>query len=144
MVNIRDKIETFRQAVSVAYIETGDKRLKQELSEEAIRELICLARLSGIQAAKKTHELIPLCHQIPLDHVHCDIEVIDNVVVIRCTVECHHKTGVEMEAMTAVSVASLAVYDMIKSRIPEAIINNISLEKKSGGKSGLWQRCRHV
>ena len=104
--------------------------------------VINIAQLAGITASKKTHDLIPLCHQIPINKVDLSFEFDDanNKISIISYVSSDWKTGVEMEALVAVSVASLTIYDMCKSLDKSIIINKIQLEKKTGGKSGTYIR----
>jgi cyclic pyranopterin phosphate synthase len=103
-------------------------------------DALSVARIAGIQGAKRTPDLIPLCHPIGLHAVAVDLEVVDHGVLIRATARTADRTGVEMEALTSVSVAALALIDMIKAVDPAAVITDIRLEEKSGGKSGLWRR----
>jgi cyclic pyranopterin phosphate synthase len=103
-------------------------------------DALAVARIAGIQGAKRTPDLIPLCHPIGLHAVAVDLEVVDDGVLIRATARTADRTGVEMEALTSVSVAALALIDMVKSVDPAAVITDIKLEEKSGGKSGLWTR----
>jgi cyclic pyranopterin phosphate synthase len=104
-------------------------------------DVLEVARLAGIMAAKKTDELIPLCHSLPLDAVRIDFSEVDgNGLRIEATVEVTGKTGVEMEALTAVSVAALTIYDMCKSVDRAMRIEQIQLEEKSGGRSGTFVR----
>lgn len=93
------------------------------------------AIIAGIQGVKKTSELIPLCHQINLSKVHIDIKPQDNTLYITCKVKCTERTGVEMEALTGVSVSALTIYDMCKALSHDITISNIQLEHKSGGKN---------
>ena len=93
------------------------------------------AVLAGTMAAKKTADLIPLCHPIPIENCHIDIEVRQSRVVIECTVSVHHKTGVEMEALTGASVAALTVYDMCKGVSREMRVVEVALMEKRGGRS---------
>jgi cyclic pyranopterin phosphate synthase len=99
-----------------------------------------VARVAGIMAAKHTPDLIPLCHPLAISGVTVDLEVADDAVEITATVKTTDRTGVEMEALTAVSVAGLAVVDMVKAVDKQAVITDIRLESKSGGKSGDWSR----
>jgi len=99
-----------------------------------------VARLAAIQAAKRTDELIPLCHSLPLTHVDCDIEVGDDAVTLTTTAKTAARTGVEMEALTAASVGALAVYDMVKGVERGVTIERVELLEKTGGKSGDWRR----
>jgi cyclic pyranopterin monophosphate synthase len=103
-------------------------------------DALAVARIAGIQGAKRTPDLIPLCHPIGLHSVSVDLEVVDHGVRIRCTTRTADRTGVEMEALTAVSVASLALIDMIKAVDPAAVITDVRVEEKTGGKTGSWHR----
>jgi cyclic pyranopterin phosphate synthase len=103
-------------------------------------DALAVARVSGIMAAKKTPDLIPLCHPLPISSVKIDFETAEDAVRIKATVSTTAPTGVEMEALTAVSVAALSLYDMIKAVDRSAIIEQILLEEKSGGKSGHYVR----
>lgn len=103
-------------------------------------DALAVARIAGIQGAKRTPDLIPLCHPIALHAVAVDLEVADYGVLIRATARTADRTGVEMEALTSVSVAALALIDMVKAVDPAAAITDIRLEEKTGGKSGLWRR----
>ncbi len=105
-----------------------------------------VARLAGIMAAKKTGDLIPLCHSLPLDHVSVDFEPDRGRGQVRATAEarCHGRTGVEMEAMTAVSVALLTLYDMGKAAARDISLGPIRLLRKEGGRSGVWERSENV
>ncbi|MBO0832657.1 MAG: cyclic pyranopterin monophosphate synthase MoaC [Actinobacteria bacterium] len=105
-------------------------------------DALAVARIAGIQGAKRTPDLIPLCHPIGLHAVTVDLTVADNGVLIRATASTADRTGVEMEALTSVSVAALALIDMVKAVDPAAVITDIRLEEKAGGKSGLWRRSQ--
>ncbi len=99
-----------------------------------------VARVAGIMAAKRTPDLVPLCHPLAISGVTVDLEVADDAVEITATVRTADRTGVEMEAMTAVSVAALTVVDMVKAVDKGAVITDVRIESKSGGKSGDWTR----
>jgi cyclic pyranopterin phosphate synthase len=99
-----------------------------------------VARVAGIMAAKRTPDLVPLCHPLAISGVTVDLEVLDDAVAITATVRTTGRTGVEMEALTAVSVAALTVVDMVKAVDKGAVITDVRIESKSGGKSGTWQR----
>lgn len=99
-----------------------------------------VARIAGIMGAKRTPDLIPLCHPIALHGVTVDLTVTDEGVEIVATVRTADRTGVEMEALTAVSVAALALFDMVKAVDPAAIITDVRVEEKTGGKTGVWTR----
>ena len=103
-------------------------------------DVLAVARIAGIQAAKRCAELIPLCHSLPLDGVEVELAAEDDGVAIRATARCTGRTGVEMEALTAVSLAALTVYDMCKALDKGLEITDIRLEAKSGGASGDWRR----
>ena len=103
-------------------------------------DALAVARIAGIQGAKRTPDLIPLCHPIGLHAVAVDLEVVDHGVLIRCTARTADRTGVEMEALTAVSVAALALIDMVKAVDPAAVITDVRVEEKAGGKTGHWSR----
>ena len=103
-------------------------------------DALAVARIAGIQGAKRTPELIPLCHPIGLHAVAVELTVADDGVAIEATVRTADRTGVEMEALTAVSVAGLALIDMIKAVDPAAVISDVRVEEKAGGKSGPWRR----
>jgi cyclic pyranopterin phosphate synthase len=100
-----------------------------------------VARVAGIMAAKRTPDLVPLCHPLAISGVTVDLEVLDDAVAITATVRTADRTGVEMEALTAVSVAALTVVDMVKAVDKAAVITDVRVESKSGGKSGSWQRA---
>ncbi len=99
-----------------------------------------VARVAGIMAAKRTPDLVPLCHPLSLSGVTVDLEVTDDAVEIRAAVRTTDRTGVEMEALTAVSVAALTVFDMVKAVDKSGVISDVRVESKSGGKSGEWTR----
>jgi len=103
-------------------------------------DALAVARIAGIQAAKRTPELIPLCHPIAIHGVDVDLRVHDDHVAIRAVVRTADRTGVEMEALTVVSVAALALVDMVKAVDPAAVISDVRVEEKTGGKTGLWRR----
>jgi cyclic pyranopterin monophosphate synthase len=103
-------------------------------------DAIAVARIAGIQAAKRTPDLVPLCHPIAIHGVAVDLVVEDGAVAITATVRTADRTGVEMEALTCVSVAGLALVDMVKAVDPAAVITDVRVERKSGGKTGLWLR----
>ncbi|MBD0292678.1 MAG: cyclic pyranopterin monophosphate synthase MoaC [Jiangellaceae bacterium] len=103
-------------------------------------DTLAVARVAGIQGAKRTPDLIPLCHPLALHGVVVDVQVADNAVRIEATVRTADRTGVEMEALTAVATAALTVVDMVKAVDKAATITDIRLEEKSGGRSGHWRR----
>jgi cyclic pyranopterin phosphate synthase len=141
MVDVSEKPATTRTAVASGMV---------RLSVEAVAALrdrtvpkgdaLAVARIAGIQGAKKTPDLIPLCHPLPLTGVDLELEVVDAGVRITARVRTTGPTGVEMEALTAVSTAALSVIDMIKAIDRAAVITDVRVESKSGGRRGDWQR----
>ncbi len=103
-------------------------------------DALAVARIAGIQAAKRTPDLVPLCHPIAIHAVTVDLDVLDDAVSIRATVRTADRTGVEMEALTCVAVAGLALVDMVKAVDPAAVITDVRVEEKTGGKTGRWTR----
>jgi len=103
-------------------------------------DAIAVARIAGIAAAKRTPDLIPLCHPIAIHGVNVDLEVHDDHVAITATVRTADRTGIEMEALTCVAVAGLALIDMVKAVDPAAVITDVLLVEKTGGKTGVWRR----
>ncbi len=143
MVDVGDKAETVRIATASGCVTMQKQTLELILSGNAAKgDVIGTARLAGIMAAKKTSDLIPLCHPLMLSKVSVDIEPDETLPGLRvsATVKLTGKTGVEMEALTAVSVACLTIYDMAKAADKGMIISNIAVDSKTGGKSGDWQR----
>ena len=139
MVDINHKDFTVRVAIATGKIIMKANTLKKILDLEIKKgDVLNVAKLAGIMAAKKTDQLIPLCHSIPLSYVNVDLEpnIEESSVKITAEASLVGKTGVEMEALTAVSVAGLTIYDMCKAIDREMIITNIKLIHKSGGKSG--------
>jgi cyclic pyranopterin monophosphate synthase len=103
-------------------------------------DALAVARIAGIQGAKRTPDLVPLCHPIAVHSVAVDLAVADDAVTIEATVRTADRTGVEMEALTSVTVAALALIDMVKAIDPAAVISDVRVEEKSGGKTGTWRR----
>jgi cyclic pyranopterin phosphate synthase len=103
-------------------------------------DALAVARIAGIMGAKRVPDLVPLCHPIALHGVELDVAVTDDAVEITATCRTADRTGVEMEALTAVSVAALALFDMVKAVDPAAVIDDVRVESKTGGKSGEWRR----
>ena len=145
MVDVGGKEPTRRTAVAEAWVNVGAEiaKLLRTTGSVAKGNVLETARVAGILAAKRTPELIPMCHPLGLDVVEIDAELIGDRVRLVAKAVCHGKTGVEMEAMTAVSVASLTVYDMVKSAGKGVEIASIRLLEKSGGKSGHWLRAEN-
>ena len=147
MVDVSDKAATERVAVAEGRVTMSRATLDLVLSGNAKKgDVLGAARIAGIMAAKKTHDLIPLCHPLAITKVEIEIspdasaeDEARPALVVRATVKVTGQTGVEMEALTAVSVACLTVYDMIKAVERGAVIGGIRLIEKRGGKSGLWR-----
>jgi cyclic pyranopterin phosphate synthase len=143
MVNVGDKAITHRRAVAEGSICMQLQTLKLILEGKHKKgDVLGIARIAGIMAAKKTSELIPLCHPIAITHIEIELKPQKgkNSVYCRATAETHDQTGVEMEALTAVQTTLLTIYDMCKSVDRGMTISNIQLLEKSGGKSGHWKR----
>lgn len=145
MVDVSAKQETPRLAVAQSRVILGEAVLAQiENQSIAKGDLLATARIAGIQGAKKCSELIPLCHPLPLTKVAVDIEAFRETdkVGLEVTASCRTtgKTGVEMEALTAASVAALTIYDMCKALDKGIVIEALQLLEKQGGKSGDWKR----
>ncbi len=141
MVDVSAKAPTRREAEASAFVAMSRKVLKA-LPRNPKGDPLEAARLAGILAAKRTSELIPMCHPLPLTHVDVRAEVCENGVAIASTVTTTAATGVEMEALVAASVAALTVYDMCKALDKGISIREVVLERKSGGKSGDYARRR--
>lgn len=141
MVDVSTKPETLRRAMASGQIRMMPSTFEKITQGDAKKgDVLGIARLAGIMAAKQTGSLIPLCHPIPLTHVNIDFELDPQHSVVKCvaTTETIGRTGVEMEAMTAASVALLTIYDMLKAVDRGMIIESVRLLEKSGGKSGTW------
>lgn len=143
MVDVGDKAVTAREAVARGEVKMKPATLRAVLSGTAKKgDVLAVARVAGILAAKRTHELIPLCHPLPVTSI--TLELTPNrrrsTVEVEATVRVDGKTGVEMEALTAVSIACLTIYDMTKAIDRGMTIGRVRLMRKSGGKSGTWLR----
>ena len=141
MVDVSAKSPTKREAEASAFVVLKPKVLKA-LPKNPKGDPLEVARLAGIMAAKRTADLIPMCHPLPLAHVDVQMRLCENGVAIASKVSTTAVTGVEMEALVAASVAALTVYDMLKARDKGIEIREIVLERKSGGKSGEYRRAR--
>ncbi len=139
MVDVSAKQSTRRTATASAFVELSAAVLAA-LPQNPKGDPLEVARFAGIQAAKRTSELIPMCHPLPLTHVDVQARIEDDGVRITATAATIGVTGVEMEALTAASVAALTVYDMTKALDKAIVIRNIQLESKTGGKSGDYNR----
>ena len=144
MVNVGAKKVTAREAVAAATVRMSPATL-QRLVDRALPkgDVLTTAKVAGVLAAKQTPSLIPLAHPIGLESVDItfDLDPAAGTIEVRSIVRCEAKTGVEMEAMTACAVAALTIYDMCKSAEKGIVIDGLHLVRKSGGKSGLWERA---
>jgi cyclic pyranopterin phosphate synthase len=144
MVDVADKPVSDRRAVARASVTMSPATAAAVAAGDAPKgDVLGTARIAGIQASKRTGELIPLCHPIGLDHVDVETEIdaAAGRVTLTATARVSARTGVEMEAMTAAAVAALTVYDMVKGLDRGAAIERVELLEKSGGKSGDWKRA---
>ena len=146
MVDVGDKPETRRVAIAEGRIHMASDTLKLVMEGRHEKgDVLAVARVAGIMAAKRTAELIPLCHPLPLSRVHIDLSSLVDAGAIHCraSAETVARTGVEMEALTAVQIALLTVYDMCKAVDRGMTIGDVRLVEKSGGKSGHWRRTEN-
>ena len=145
MVDVGHKEKTLRIAVARGAVVMRPETLQQIVKGGIAKgDVLAVARVAGIMAAKKTSELIPLCHPVPISFVSVDFfpEEEHSRIEIEATVKNQERTGVEMEALTAVAVAALTIYDMCKAADRAMVIENIRLEKKEGGRSGMYVRSK--
>ena len=143
MVDVSDKDVTARRAIARAVVRVSAATAELVAVGNAPKgDVVGVARIAGIQAAKRTHELIPLCHQLPLTFVGVEVRIDTATGEIELLVEARttSRTGVEMEALTGASIAALTVYDMVKGVERGASISSVELLEKSGGRSGHWHR----
>jgi cyclic pyranopterin phosphate synthase len=141
MVNVGEKKISKRCATAEGIVRVESTTIEKIKKDKLPKgDLFGTARIAGIMAAKKTSELIPLCHNLLISSVKIEIKLVKNDIYVLSSVKCDGKTGVEMEALTAVSVSCLTIYDMLKGLDKNAFIANIQLLEKSGGKSGDWKK----
>jgi cyclic pyranopterin phosphate synthase len=141
MVDVAGKQTTVRTARASGRVRVGPRVVELLRGEGMPKgDALSVARIAGIMGAKRTPDLVPLCHPVALHGVTVDLTVADDAVEIAATVRTADRTGVEMEALTAVSVAALTVVDMVKAVDKGAVIDAIRIEQKTGGKSGDWKR----
>ena len=141
MVDVGDKEITARQAIATGRVTMNPETVELIRTNRVKKgDPLAVAQVAGIMAAKRTHELIPMCHPLMLTRIDLALVLDDTGVSIEATVETRGQTGVEMEALTAVSIAALTVYDMVKAVDRGMVIGDIGLQAKSGGKSGTWTR----
>lgn len=141
MVDVSGKAATKREAEASAFVLIKPEVLKA-LPQNPKGDPLEIARIAGIMAAKRTFELIPMCHSLPLSHVDVEMRLCENGVAITAKVVATAETGVEMEALVAASISALTVYDMLKGLDKGIEIREIGLERKSGGKSGEYRRVK--
>ncbi|MEJ7651026.1 MAG: cyclic pyranopterin monophosphate synthase MoaC [Nakamurella sp.] len=141
MVDVSGKDVTDREAVATGVLRTTSD-VVQLISSGGLPkgDALATARIAGIMAAKRTSELIPLCHPLPISGVQIELRPVGDEVRITATVRTTGRTGVEMEALTAVAVAGLTMHDMVKAVDPAAVLDAVRLETKTGGKTGIWTR----
>jgi cyclic pyranopterin monophosphate synthase len=141
MVDVSGKVATRREAEASAFVRVMPDVLRA-LPSNPKGDPLEVARIAGIMAAKRTADLIPMCHPLPLSHVDVEIRVCENGVAIASKVATNAETGVEMEALVAASVSALTIYDMLKGMDKGIEIRDIVLERKTGGKSGDYLRAK--
>ena len=141
MVDVTDKESTVRIATAQGTVKVNSDTMALIRSGGMKKgDVLAVAQVAGIMAAKKTADIIPMCHPLRLSSVDINFELTDTEIVIQATVKCKESTGVEMEALTAVSTAALTIYDMCKAVQRDIEITDIRLMYKSGGKSGVFER----
>lgn len=141
MVDVSGKAVTYRTARAAGRVWMNPETLaKVRAGQMAKGDVLAVAQVAGIMAAKRTWELIPMCHPLPLTSIDISFAFQDNALDIQAQVKCSGETGVEMEALTAVSAAALTVYDMCKAVQRDMVIDQIRLLEKTGGKSGVFRR----
>ncbi len=141
MVDVSDKQVSAREAVASGVFRTTEEVVRLLRAEQLPKgDALATARIAGVMAAKRTPDLIPLCHPLSLTGVSVDLHPTGCEVHITATVRTTDRTGVEMEALTAVAVAGLALHDMVKAVDPAAVLDAVQVERKAGGKTGLWTR----
>ena len=141
MVDVSGKQPSAREAVASGVLRTTEEVVRLLRAEQLPKgDALATARIAGIMGAKRTPDLIPLCHPIALSGVTVDLHAVGSEVRITATVRTTDRTGVEMEALTAVAVAGLALHDMVKAVDPAAVLDAVRVERKEGGKTGLWTR----
>ncbi|WP_264174701.1 cyclic pyranopterin monophosphate synthase MoaC [Clostridium estertheticum] len=143
MVDVSEKIDTVREAIAVGSISMKTETLEKIKNGSILKgDVLAVAQVGGIMGAKSTSQIIPMCHAIMISgcNISFKIDFENSKIDITATTKTVGKTGIEMEALTAVSVAALTIYDMCKAIDRGMVINNIMLVKKSGGKSGIFER----
>jgi cyclic pyranopterin phosphate synthase len=139
MVDVSDKAATAREALAQGFVRMSPETLKLALSGEGKKgDVRAVAEIAGVMAAKKTSDLIPMCHPLAISKAEVRVEPADGGLAVTARVKTTGQTGVEMEALTAVSVACLTLYDMLKAAEKGMVIEDVRLVSKTGGKSGAW------
>jgi cyclic pyranopterin phosphate synthase len=142
MVDVGSKDETVRTAVATGKVDMQPETVELVRAGRAAKgDVLAVAQVAAIMGAKRTPELIPMCHPLMLTGVEVEFELRESTILIKATVSTRGRTGVEMEALTAVSAASLTIYDMLKAVDRGMVIGAIQLEHKEGGRSGTWRRA---
>jgi cyclic pyranopterin phosphate synthase len=145
MVDVGDKDETIRTAVATGRVEMLPETVQLVREGRAAKgDVLAVAQVAAIMGAKRTPDLIPMCHPLMLTGVSVEFELQDQAVRITARVSTRGRTGVEMEALTAVAAAGLTIYDMLKAVDRGMVISNIQLERKEGGRSGTWERETNI
>lgn len=145
MVDVGSKDETIRIAIATGRVEMQPETVQLVREGKAAKgDVLAVAQVAAIMGAKRTPDLIPMCHPLMLSGVNVAFELQDRAVLITATVSTRGRTGVEMEALTAVATAGLTIYDMLKAVDRGMVIGAIQLERKEGGRSGTWEREREV
>ncbi len=143
MVDVSGKQATARTAIASGVLRTTAEVVALLRREELPKgDALATARIAGIMAAKRTSDLVPLCHPIAISSANVELSCVDSEVRITATVRTTDRTGVEMEALTAVTGAGLALHDMVKAVDPAAVLDGVCVERKEGGKTGTWTRER--
>ncbi|HJT04220.1 MAG TPA: cyclic pyranopterin monophosphate synthase MoaC [Pseudonocardiaceae bacterium] len=141
MVDVSGKQISAREAVASGVFRTTEEVVRLLRAEQLPKgDALATARIAGVMAAKRTPDLIPLCHPLSLTGVKVDLHTTGSEVHITATVRTADRTGVEMEALTAVAVAGLTLHDMVKAVDPAAVLDAVQVERKTGGKTGTWSR----
>ncbi|CAM3882701.1 cyclic pyranopterin monophosphate synthase MoaC [Tsukamurella strandjordii] len=141
MVDVTGKDVTARTAVAAGVFRTTAEVIEKIAANAVAKgDVLATARIAGIMGVKRTPDLVPLCHPLPVSGVQVDLEPGDAEIAITATVRCTGRTGVEMEALTAVAVAGLTLHDMVKAIDPAAVLTDIRVLTKEGGKTGPWSR----
>lgn len=145
MVDVGGKDETIRTAVATGRVEMLPETVRLVREGRAAKgDVLAVAQVAAIMGAKRTPELVPMCHPLMLTGVNVEFELQERAVLISARVSTRGRTGVEMEALTAVAAAGLTIYDMLKAVDRDMVIGEIRLERKEGGRSGAWERAREI